>query len=59
MLSRGIVGSVADRFVVASPIFKNRFDLCTGMSLDDPEVRVPVYAVDVREGRVLVAPMLP
>ena len=59
VLSRGIVGSVADRFVVASPIFKNRFDLCTGASLDDADVAVPVYAVDVRDGRVHVAPRPP
>jgi nitrite reductase (NADH) small subunit len=56
VLSRGIVGSVGDRAVVASPIFKNRFDLRTGESLDDPAVRLPVHGVRIGGGRVLVAP---
>ena len=55
VLSRGIVGSIGDRPVIASPIFKNRFDLRTGESLDDTSVRIPVHAVRVHEGRVLVA----
>jgi nitrite reductase (NADH) small subunit len=54
VLSRGIVGSVGDRTVIASPIFKNRFDLRTGESLDDPGVRIPVHGARVVEGRVLV-----
>jgi nitrite reductase (NADH) small subunit len=54
VLSRGIVGSVGDRTVIASPIYKNRFDLRTGESLDDPSVRLPVHPVRVHEGRVLV-----
>jgi len=55
VLSRGIVGSIGDTPVVASPIFKNRFDLRTGEALDDPSTRVPVYNVHVQHGRVLVA----
>jgi nitrite reductase (NADH) small subunit len=55
VLSRGIVGSIGDRPVVASPIFKNRFDLRTGESLDDPTVRVPVHRVRVLAGRVQVS----
>jgi nitrite reductase (NADH) small subunit len=55
VLSRGIVGSVGDRPVIASPIFKNRFDLRNGESLDDPSVRIPVHPVRVENGRVLVA----
>jgi nitrite reductase (NADH) small subunit len=55
VLSRGIVGSIGDRPVIASPIFKNRFDLRNGESLDDPSVRIPVHATRVVEGRVLVS----
>jgi nitrite reductase (NADH) small subunit len=54
VLSRGIVGSIGDRPVVASPLYKNRFDLRTGASLDDPSVRLPVHPVRVVDGRVLV-----
>lgn len=61
VLSRGIVGSIGDRPVVASPLYKNRFDLRTGESLDDPAVRLPVYPVRVVGGRVVVgaAPAVP
>lgn len=55
VLSRGIVGSVGDVPVVASPIFKNRFDLRTGVALDDPATSVAVYDVLVMDGRVLVS----
>jgi nitrite reductase (NADH) small subunit len=55
VMSRGIVGSVGDRAVVASPIFKNRFDLATGESLDDARVALAVHPIEVRDGRVRVA----
>lgn len=55
VLSRGIVGTVRDRRVVASPVFKQRFDLETGVALDDDSVTVPVYDVTVADGRVRVA----
>ncbi|MFE5242835.1 MULTISPECIES: nitrite reductase small subunit NirD [unclassified Streptomyces] len=45
VLSRGLIGSVAGRPFVASPLLKQRFDLETGACLDDDEVTVPVYAV--------------
>jgi nitrite reductase (NADH) small subunit len=54
VLSRGIVGSVGGRPVVASPVFKNRFDLRTGVSLEDPEIRVPVYITNEVGGQVFV-----
>ena len=55
VLSRGIVGSVDDSVVVASPVYKHRFDLETGQCLDDSSVAIPVYRVKIRDGRVLVA----
>jgi nitrite reductase (NADH) small subunit len=55
VLSRGIVGSIGDRPVIASPIYKNRFDLRTGESLDDPAVRLAVHGVRAVDGRVLVS----
>jgi len=39
---------------VASPIYKDNFDLRTGACLDDPSVRVPSHPVRVRNGRVEV-----
>ena len=55
VLSRGIVGSAGHRPVVVSPVFKNRFDLNTGNSLDDPAVSVATYPVRSVNGRVMVA----
>ncbi|PSL08313.1 nitrite reductase (NADH) small subunit [Haloactinopolyspora alba] len=54
VLSRGIVGSRDGVPTVASPMHKQVFDLRTGACLDDPEVRVTVYPVRVRAGRVEV-----
>src|SRR4051794_30644527 len=45
VLSRGIVGSAGDAPTVASPIFKQVFDLRTGRCLGDPAVAVPVHDV--------------
>lgn len=55
VLSRGIVGSVGHRRVVASPVFKNRFDLHTGRSIDDPAVAVETYPIRSVRGRVQIA----
>ena len=55
VLSRGIVGSAGHRPVVVSPVFKNRFDLNTGMSLEDPAVSVATYPVRCVNGRVTIA----
>jgi nitrite reductase (NADH) small subunit len=55
VLSRGIVGSRGDRPTVASPVYKQVFDLETGQCLDDPTVGLPVYPVRVRDGLVEVA----
>lgn len=55
VLSRGIVGNRGDVPTVASPMFKQVFDLRTGRCLDDPAVAVPAYPVRVVEGQVLVS----
>ncbi|GAA1592245.1 nitrite reductase small subunit NirD [Kribbella hippodromi] len=55
VMSRGIVGSRGEVPTVASPMFKQVFDLRTGVCLDDPEVVLPVYPVEVIEGQVVVA----
>ena len=55
VLARGVVGSRGDRATVASPMYKQVFDLETGQCLDDPEVWVPVHLVRVVQGTVEVA----
>jgi nitrite reductase (NADH) small subunit len=52
VISRGIVGDKGGVPVIASPIYKHAFDLRTGQSLDDPEVRLRVWPARVREGRI-------
>jgi nitrite reductase (NADH) small subunit len=54
VLSRGIVGSRGDIPKVASPIYKQSFDLRTGDCLDDPSVSVMTFPVRAVGGRVLV-----
>jgi nitrite reductase (NADH) small subunit len=54
VLSRGIVGDRAGIPKVASPIFKQSFNLRTGQCLDDPGVTVRAYPVRVFGGRVEV-----
>jgi len=56
VLSRGIVGDRGGVPKIASPIYKQSFDLRTGCCLDDPSVRVPTHEVRVERGRVLVHP---
>ena len=55
VLSRGIVGDRAGIAKVASPIYKQNFNLLTGECLDDETVSVPTFEVRVVEDRVQVA----
>lgn len=55
VLSRGLVGNLGERLVVASPLYKNHFDLATGECLEAPEHSVRAHAVRIDGGRVLVA----
>lgn len=54
VLSRGLVGSIGDRIVVASPIYKQHFDLATGECLEAPHNGVASYPVRVEDGRIWV-----
>ncbi len=54
VMSRGIVGSKGDIPKVASPMYKQNFDLRTGQCLDDPSVSVSTFPVQFVDGRVLV-----
>ncbi|WP_144157474.1 nitrite reductase small subunit NirD [Paraburkholderia sp. BCC1885] len=55
VLSRGLIGSLGERVVVASPIYKQHFDLRTGECLEAPEHSVNAFAAQVRDGQVWVA----
>ena len=54
VLSRGIVGDINERLVVASPLYKQHFDLQTGECLEDSAVNVPVFTVAMEGDQVSV-----
>lgn len=54
VLSRGLTGDLKGRKVVASPLYKQHFDLATGECLEDPSVRLTTWPVQVIAGRVCV-----
>jgi len=56
VLSRGIVGDLKSELVVASPVYKQHFNLLTGRCIEDASARIPVYAARVEEGWVVVEP---
>jgi len=56
VLSRGIVGDLKGELVVASPVYKQHFELLTGRCVEDATVRIPVYRARVEEGFVVVEP---
>ena len=55
VLSRGIVGDRNGEPKVASPIYKQTFNLRTGVCYEDPNVRLDVYRVRRRSGAVEVS----
>lgn len=55
VLSRGIVGDRAGEPKIASPVFKQTFNLRTGVCYEDPGVRLHVYRVRRRTGLVEVS----
>jgi nitrite reductase (NADH) small subunit len=55
VLARGLIGSLGERVVVASPIYKQHFDLRTGECLESPEHSVSAFATRVEDGHVWVA----
>ena len=54
VLSRGLVGDRNGVPKVASPIYKQNFNLQTGECFDDPTVRLSIYPVRVADGQVQV-----
>jgi nitrite reductase (NADH) small subunit len=55
VLSRGVIGDLRGQVVVASPLYKQHFDLQTGVCLEDESVAVPVYASLIDNGTVQIS----
>lgn len=54
VLSRGLVGNLGERIVVASPIYKHHFDLHSGECIEAPENSVNAYQVRIEKRTVWV-----
>lgn len=54
VLARGLLGDVAGEPVVISPLYKQRFRLRDGVSLEDSQLRLEVWPVRVEQDRVWV-----
>ena len=58
VISRGIVGDLNGRLVVASPIYKQHFDLKTGQCLEDDNITINVLPVRLHGGFVQIMPLV-
>ncbi len=54
VLSRGIIGDIGGKPVVASPLYKQHYNLQTGVCLEDETVKIPVYAIRIDNSSVQV-----
>lgn len=54
VLARGLLGDVKGEPVVISPLYKQRFRLQDGRSVDDAQNALSVWPVKIEEGRVWV-----
>ncbi|MGV2873131.1 nitrite reductase small subunit NirD [Colwellia sp. E150_009] len=54
-LSRGLTGSIDNKVVVASPLYKQHFELTTGLCLEDGNVSVKTYPVRLNGSTVQLA----
>ena len=55
VISRGITGNLQGFDVVASPMYKQHFNLLTGQCLEDDAVSIKIYSVKIEGEAVLVA----
>jgi nitrite reductase (NADH) small subunit len=55
VLSRGLTGDIGGQPVIASPLYKQHFNLQTGICLEDETVKIPTYPIRIDNGRVQVS----
>lgn len=56
VMSRGIIGSTEQQLYVASPLYKQRFLLESGVCLDDETQQLPVWQTRISGARVEISP---
>jgi nitrite reductase (NADH) small subunit len=54
VLSRGIVGDISGKYVVSSPLYKQHFDLESGVCLEDETAILKTYPVNLDGDNVLM-----
>lgn len=52
VLYRGLIASVGETLAVASPLYKQRYCLTTGVCLDSDDVTVTIYPVKIEQDSV-------
>ncbi len=57
VLSRGICGDINGQAMVASPLYKQHFNLETGACFEDDTVKIPAYPVRINQDRVEICIM--
>ena len=54
VISRGIIGSITGKKVGASPIYKQHFELGSGQCIEDENVSLKTYDVDLVDDQVMI-----
>lgn len=54
VMSRGILGDLNGKLVIASPLYKQHFDLLTGQCLEDESASLRVYEVAIEGDKVMI-----
>jgi len=54
VMCRGILGSIGDELVVASPLYKQHYSLSSGVCLEQPEYALPSYSAKIIDDKVHV-----
>ncbi|MDO6565729.1 nitrite reductase small subunit NirD [Alteromonas sp. 1_MG-2023] len=55
VLYRGLIGSIGDDVVVASPLYKEHYVLATGKCVERDDVSVISFPVKIDGGRILIS----
>lgn len=53
VLSRGLMAQLGDKLTVSSPLYKQHFDLETGVCVEE-NLRIPIYGAKVEANKVYV-----
>lgn len=52
VISRGIIGDIKGTLVVASPLYKQHYDLTTGRCLEDDSARLDTFNIKLDDDKV-------